>query len=103
MTLSACVTSGAAILDKKKPTWFKKIDLETLDIGKPKFCVLGQLYGGYRLGISRLKIKDPAVLGFDLELEDNVDNEDDAEMFRQLTSLWIYAIRAKRLESFAKK
>lgn len=33
---------GAAWLDEKCPTWFQEINLTTLDLGDPVYCVLGQ-------------------------------------------------------------
>lgn len=40
------VASGAALLDEKRPGWWREIDLATLDIGDTCNCVVGQLIGG---------------------------------------------------------
>jgi hypothetical protein len=39
----ASVERGAKWLDKKCPTWFKEIDLHSLNLQKPDYCVLGQV------------------------------------------------------------
>ena len=39
------VALGAALLDGKKPDWFKEIDTDTLDVGHSDTCILAQLSG----------------------------------------------------------
>ena len=67
------IERGIALLDKKKPTWCKKIKLEALDLSNPWQCVLGHIYGskesmlasgsdrfvyesGYEIGTTRLRL-----------------------------------------------
>jgi hypothetical protein len=38
------VTAGAALLDEKMPGWYKKIDLDSLELSDERHCVLGQLF-----------------------------------------------------------
>lgn len=38
----AAAARGAAWMDEKCPTWFQEIDLRTLDLSDPVYCVLGQ-------------------------------------------------------------
>jgi len=38
------VEKGAKLLDEYDPDWFKKIDLDTLQLYNCVFCVLGQLF-----------------------------------------------------------
>jgi len=75
------IKNGIALLDKKRPGWCEKIDLEILDLGSTFTCVLGQLYKedfnalSYRtqflhgtpfgLGVSRLKLENASDYGFD--------------------------------------
>lgn len=46
-TIAERVAAGAAWLDEHRPGWDQRIDLETLDLGDPCHCVLGQEYGNY--------------------------------------------------------
>ena len=41
---------GALLLDAKEPGWFRKVDLETLDIWSDDHCVLGQVFGSGNAG-----------------------------------------------------
>ena len=41
--MRACVHRGADLLDLKYPTWFRRIDQETLDLSSCSSCVAGQL------------------------------------------------------------
>ena len=42
---------GAKLLDRKRPGWHKKINLETLRMQSCYSCILGQLYGFYFSGL----------------------------------------------------
>lgn len=62
------IESGAALLDRLCPDWFRRIDLARLDMKSCTFCILGQLYGSYGKGQSPLGIQylgGPASFGFD--------------------------------------
>ena len=39
------VAKGSAWLDKVRPGWHKEIDVETLNLGRPEACTLGQTFG----------------------------------------------------------
>ena len=41
------VELGIEFLDREHPGWYKKIDLDVLDIKSGLHCVLGQLRGGH--------------------------------------------------------
>lgn len=41
------VATGSAWLDEHRPGWWRRIDLDTLDIVDECGCVLGQEYGSY--------------------------------------------------------
>ena len=47
---------GANLLDEKYPGWYKKINLDNLDITSCFRCILGQLYGSYENGIDILSM-----------------------------------------------
>ncbi|GAB5536532.1 MAG: hypothetical protein Rubg2KO_27810 [Rubricoccaceae bacterium] len=47
---------GAAFLDDADPGWAARIDPGRLELADGASCVLGQLHGGYRLGLGRARI-----------------------------------------------
>lgn len=56
MRLRKDVEAGAFYLDENHPGWFKKINLDTLDLSNQCNCVLGQLHGDYDDGLIEEKI-----------------------------------------------
>lgn len=56
-----CVNEGAAILDTKMPSWYLKIDLDSLEMDNGCKCVLGQI-GGNPVNLDRLSW-DESVVG----------------------------------------
>jgi len=48
------VKAGVMLLDKVKPGWEQRINVETLNLESAMECVLGQLYGSYADGLSAL-------------------------------------------------
>lgn len=59
------VAAGARWLDEHRPGWVDRIDLETLDLGDPCRCVLGQEYGNYTFALDEiLDDVSPASRGF---------------------------------------
>ncbi len=44
----------ACLLDVDQPDWFRRIDLDYLDLDRFYDCVLGQVYGSYSEGKRRL-------------------------------------------------
>ena len=53
-TVAERAAAGAALLDEREPDWYSKIDCANLEITSGTRCVLGQLYGGYGVGVTRL-------------------------------------------------
>ena len=86
------VEAGAALLDRKRrsKTWRRKIDLKQLNLESCQDCILGQLYGGYSVGLDRLERNGewiwPDELGFDPAATDH----------RPLTRAWCEYIEATR-------
>ena len=63
--VSEYVKAGAELLDEKKPDWYTRVDLDTLDIGLASECVLGQVFGYYTHGLNALDITgDDSLYGF---------------------------------------
>lgn len=65
---------GARYLDDVDPDWFWHIDPDMLELGNGHACVLGQLYGSFITGLSRVRLinfsstprpeRSPVALGF---------------------------------------
>lgn len=53
------VARGIALLDRKRPGWWSRIDLSIFNIGSPWDCICGQLYGSFGRAIERLGIDGP--------------------------------------------
>jgi hypothetical protein len=47
MEMELAVAKGVRYLDKHNPQWFLRINLNTLDLGEPGLCILGQCYGSF--------------------------------------------------------
>jgi hypothetical protein len=62
-TIDERVAAGSAWLDANRPGWWQRINLDTLDLGDPCECVLGQEDGNYWDTAPDLG-GDAAVLGF---------------------------------------
>ena len=41
------IARGVELLNRERPGWLQKIDLDTLNMENPLCCVLGQVDGGY--------------------------------------------------------
>ncbi|MEM8559390.1 MAG: hypothetical protein AAGG50_16330 [Bacteroidota bacterium] len=54
----ARATRGAAYLDGADPGWWSRLDATTLELADGRACVLGQLHGEFRQGLSRARILD---------------------------------------------
>lgn len=48
------VKRGVALLDKAKPGWFQKVNLEKFDLGNERTCVLGYVYRNFFDGLYTL-------------------------------------------------
>lgn len=52
--LTAAVDKGVELLDQQQPGWRDRIDVSSLDMHQGGSCVLGQLFGDYFDGRSKL-------------------------------------------------
>lgn len=94
---------GAAFLDDADPGWPARIDPSRLELADGEACVLGQLHGGYRLGLGRARILNlssaplasasPVELGFQAVRELGEDIEDLDYAF--LTRAWRECLHAR--------
>ena len=68
--LKSKVKNGATFLDATVHGWYKKIDLEILEISSTCCCIIGQLFGDYCKGTEALSIvHDTVELGFSLQCD----------------------------------
>ncbi len=56
------IPEAAALLDKIKPDWRLRIDVKTLDMKSPHWCILGQVFGNYFNAIDLLEMPTHSVL-----------------------------------------
>ena len=88
---------GAALLDKRLPKWHRRINMEQLDIGGCKDCILGQLFSRYDNGLQALNItnQEAITLGVYAGIRKRRKRE---QRYIILTSEWRARI-AERLEA----
>jgi hypothetical protein len=58
-SIESRVALGAALLDERRPGWFREVDRDSLEMGSCRRCVLGQLYGLYSAGRDALRHGTP--------------------------------------------
>lgn len=56
MSVAGRVARGVKLLDENLPDWFNHVNPDILDMGHIYLCVLGQVFGDWGLGCSRLGI-----------------------------------------------
>ena len=67
------VRRGEGKLDEVNPNWYTQVNPLTLDMHDIDNCVLGQVYGDYAHGLSRLWLDDPSrTYGFTTFCEDDL-------------------------------
>lgn len=84
------VALGAQHCDEHDPTWFKRINVERLDIANAGNCIAGQLYGSYNANMWQLGIppgSDRAV-AFGFRSEREVTEDGLLEEYVALTKAW---------------
>ena len=92
---ATAVSLGVKFLNEKFSTdWYKKIDLEILDLAYGGKCILGQLYNAYDSGFRKLGLSDSESksMGFTLlstDYDHGVEMDDD---YKILTEAWKDAI-----------
>jgi len=90
--LTSAAHEGALLLDEKRPGWENEIDVDQLDMGSYKSCVLGQLHhGDYSKGLGQLGIDsfgDDARLGFDNFLLRAPSGSTREALYQALTEDW---------------
>ncbi len=54
--LQAAVARSIELLDRERPGWLSRINVEKLDVGSSWFCPLGKLFQGYQRGMDALSL-----------------------------------------------
>lgn len=57
------VTRGAKLLDRIKPGWHTKLDLTTLNMDSPIYCILGLVFGSFETGCRKINKTEAPHLG----------------------------------------
>ncbi len=83
--VAARVALGVAWIDENVPGWGDRVDLDCLDIGNRRNCVIGQLFGDYFYG--PLPRREAMALGFQRTADDG---------YGVLESLWRQVVAARR-------
>lgn len=100
----ATIRRGAKLLDKMRPSWFKSVSIQKLDLGSCDLCVLGQLYdngtkNGYDRGLDLLKEKlDSPEYAFIISDEYGFSSSEECA-----DEMWAYEIARRRAAERAKK
>lgn len=94
--IQEAVERGIARLDERLPNWFndEKLNLEELNMGDFRKCLLTQLKGGYCEGLAFLGIATGVNYGFDLPSWTPLYEWPDR--YKILTDVWIEAIQECR-------
>ena len=97
------VERGAEYFDDVDAGWHRRVNAETLELGNGERCVLGQLHGGFRLGLGRSQVLSlssapraslsPVAYGF--KCVEGVSDEWQARDYELLTAAWRRAVWAR--------
>lgn len=95
------VERGIAYLDRMTPGWDQRIDLEMLDMNSCTRCVLGQLYGDYEHGLTKIGLRAPYAAWMEAESTKAAVNygfftRRGISRWDRLTELWRELLQARR-------
>ncbi len=106
MTVAERVRTGAAFLDQRWPAgaWVARVDVFTLDLRNPRYCILGQLYGDFTTGsevLQTYRVAGYSSYGYGFDSSKLLSGEEERmEDYNNLRRAWraeIFARRAKPL------
>ena len=89
------VERGAALLDERRPGWWKGIDLGRLDIKSDCNCIAGQLGGSYMPGVESL-----GLYVMEVEAAHGFEFEESTAEYPALTEAWRELIQRRRLAEY---
>ncbi len=91
------VEKGIAFLDERFPGWHNEIDVEKLDVMCAGRCVLGQLYGTYAGGLTKLGLTTQKSSECGFNAPDNLHGgKERKEYIYYLTEMWIYKVLVRQ-------
>ncbi len=92
-TLTEAVQRGCAWLDSVKPGWEREIDLDGLEMGSCRHCVLGQMFGDFARAMKLFDLADEWVDAHAFDLGESKEFDWD---YLDLTETWIAEITRRR-------
>lgn len=105
------VRRGAAYLDEVDAEWYRRVDPVTLRLSSGSSCVLGQLHGSFRTGLSRARLIDmssaprvslsPVAYGF--QCVEGVSEVVQDRDYAHLDTAWREAVRERQASDPALK
>ena len=114
----AAVNRGVKLLDVVRPGSVRAIDLGTIRLSSPAYCILGQLYGDFHDGATLLRCHaleivrnlrlthhaglDEAAYGFNI-FSCEAQAPSSGESFSFLTELWASVIEQRRAKDVAQE
>lgn len=101
-TIAERVEAGARWLDENRPGWVDRIDLDTLDLGDPCRCVLGQLWDRYELAPLSARYEDGDQEYGDWIAGDRGFHREGRIGYSDLTDAWRALIVARRAQVSAR-
>jgi len=100
------VERGAAYLDEIDPGWHRRVDPDTLELSSGSSCILGQLHGDFRMGLSRSQLIDlssapraslsPVSYGF--QCVSGVDDAAQDRDYAYLNQAWQEAVQQRQVD-----
>lgn len=88
---------GAEWLDEKRPGWWQSIDLDRLDISDCDRCVLGQVFGGFLVGVQKCGLLSyPSLTDMGLALDYRYDGQRD-DYWAVVKDAWCEQILDRRI------
>ncbi len=90
------VAEGVRLLDTHEPGWESQVDLASLDMFSPHYCMLGQVFGSFGVGVSALGIEwgDTAETGF--IISDGVPEMFRRDAYDRLGETWREIVMERR-------
>lgn len=104
MPKTTAAQRGAKLLDRVRPDWYMQVQPGNLDLADTEQCVLGQLYGNYRIGVWHFtpRFLDTVLYGFNLNrnLTWYWPGKREGD-FSKLTEAWREEIAMRRVRALA--
>lgn len=82
------VARGAALLDRHKPGWWRRINMGVFDVRSCRTCAVGQAFGDYDTGVSEMGIPGQ-VFAHGFAAYSDVD-------YNRLNTAWANLVHARR-------